>query len=802
MSELPEIPGFTVHHEIGRGGMAVVYLATQNSLDRQVAIKVMSPLLASDPSFSERFLHEARTAGRLQHPGIVSVYDTGIQDHTHFIVIEHIPGGDLGSRLKAGSLSPSQALDITRQLAAALDYAHNKNFVHRDVKPDNILFRESGSAVLTDFGIAKAMGGDTTGLTAAGLAIGTPRYMSPEQARGHPVDGRSDLYSLGVVFHQMLTGKLPYDAPDSFAVGLMHITEPIPDLPEKLSKYQPLLNRLMAKSPDDRYQTGREVLESVTTLLQPETRIASARKTSTARSHQAEPPRHRFSTQPLQKTTGETREIPAEATVVVSRLQRGRWPWLVIAGGLGVVLVLFAWLLTKPAPMPEQAEVEIAQVEAVPIESPIEEIASQITGPDSADASDPDTEGASMEPESAVTMLRNEPATSAAEVVEDSHTEFTQPAGSEQRQDSETEIAHQTGPSPTEPATMESDPGEFLSANDPIDPPARERGPVETESAIEIDLQELVTEIQTELRRLGRNIGIDGVPGPNTRRHLEAFQRATDRATTGQPTAEILAALKATSNWPERVAGDSFRDCPVCPEMLVIPAGEFTMGSPAGEADRDSNEGPQRSVTVAAFALAATTVTFDQWEACRTDGGCRYRPRDQGWGRGQRPVINVSYNDADQYLAWLRDKTGLAWRLPSEAEWEYAARAGTSTPFYTGRCLDSSQANVDGTRPPAGCAASQYRPQTLPVASFEPNAWGLYDMHGNVWEWTADCWNEDYRGASTQGSAWMDGNCDRAVIRGGSWYGVSAHARSANRNSLTRDSRLNLVGFRPARDLR
>jgi serine/threonine-protein kinase PpkA len=799
MSDLPEIPGFTVHHEIGRGGMAVVYLATQNSLDRQVAVKVMSPLLASDPSFSERFLHEARTAGRLQHPGIVSVYDTGIHGHTHFIVIEHIPGGDLGSRLKAGSLSPSNALDITRQLAAALDYAHNKNFVHRDVKPDNILFRESDSAVLTDFGIAKAMGGDTTGLTAAGLAIGTPRYMSPEQARGHPVDGRSDLYSLGVVFHQMLTGKLPYDAPDSFAVGLMHITEPIPDLPSNLSKYQPLLNRLMAKSPDDRYQTGREVLESVATLLRPESRIDSTRKTSTARNRQAEPPRHRFSTQPMQKSTGETRQIPAKATVVVSRLQRRWWPGLVVAGGLGIALVVLAWLLTKPAPMPEQAEA--THVESVPIESPVEETAPRITGPELAEASNPDTEAAAMEPESAMTMLRDEPATSADEVVEDRRIEFTQPAASEHRHDSETETVHQAGPSTTAAAATESDPGEVLAATDRSDPPAREREPVETEPAREADRQELVTDIQTELRRLGRNIGIDGVPGPNTRRHLEAFQRTTDRAVTGQPTSEILAALQATSIWPERIAGDSFRDCPVCPEMLVIPAGEFTMGSPAGEADRDSNEGPQRAVTVAAFALASTTVTFDQWEACRTDGGCRYRPRDQGWGRGQRPVINVSYNDAEQYLHWLRGKTGLAWRLPSEAEWEYAARAGTSTPFHTGRCLDSSQANVDGTRPPVGCAASEYRPQTLPVANFEPNTWGLYDMHGNVWEWTADCWNEDYRGASTQGSARMDGNCDRAVIRGGSWYGVSAHARSANRNSLTRDSRLNLVGFRPARDL-
>ncbi len=269
MNDRPDIPGYELRRELGHGGMATVYLAHQQSLDREVAIKVMAAALNADREFSARFLAEARTAARLSHPGIVGVHDMGVAGHHHYIAMEYIAGGDLKDRLRQGAIEPSEAASLLRQIASALAYAHEEGFVHRDVKPENILFRKNGHPVLSDFGIARAIGSGTR-MTATGLSIGTPHYMSPEQARGQAVDGRSDLYALGVAFFEMLTGQVPFDAQDSFAVGLQHINDPVPQLPVALASYQPLIDHLLAKDPADRYQTGAELIEDLDHMEQGE----------------------------------------------------------------------------------------------------------------------------------------------------------------------------------------------------------------------------------------------------------------------------------------------------------------------------------------------------------------------------------------------------------------------------------------------------------------------------------------------------------------------------------------------------
>ncbi|TVQ28517.1 MAG: formylglycine-generating enzyme family protein [Wenzhouxiangella sp.] len=245
----------------------------------------------------------------------------------------------------------------------------------------------------------------------------------------------------------------------------------------------------------------------------------------------------------------------------------------------------------------------------------------------------------------------------------------------------------------------------------------------------------------------------------------------------------------------------TFQDCPDCPTMVMIPAGAFIQGSPESEPQRRDSEGPLRRIQVQSFAMGQTAVTFDQWDACVADGGCSHNPGDRGWGRGDRPVIRVSWNDAQQYVAWLSNKTGHHYRLPSESEWEYAARAGTLGRFNTGDCITTDQANFRGPEPATGCPTGIDRQQTLPVASFAPNAFGLYDTHGNVWEWAQDCWNPSYSGAPTNGSAWMTGNCDRAVARGGSWSINGLDVRSATRHFRPRDHRNASVGFRVARSV-
>jgi len=256
-----EIPGYRILRQLGRGGMATVYLALQESVQREVALKVMSPTLLADPDFGERFLREARIAAKLHHRHVVGIHDVGRNGDYNYIAMEYLGGGPVLAR-DAGPRPVRFALRVAREVGTALHYAHAKGFVHRDVKPDNILLREDGSSALTDFGIARA-NDSTTRMTRTGAVIGTPHYMSPEQARGRPIDGRADLYSLGIVLYELLVGRVPYHADDSLAVGIMHITQPVPILPEPLTPLQPLLNRLLAKQPDERFQNGQQLADAI-----------------------------------------------------------------------------------------------------------------------------------------------------------------------------------------------------------------------------------------------------------------------------------------------------------------------------------------------------------------------------------------------------------------------------------------------------------------------------------------------------------------------------------------------------------
>jgi formylglycine-generating enzyme required for sulfatase activity len=230
------------------------------------------------------------------------------------------------------------------------------------------------------------------------------------------------------------------------------------------------------------------------------------------------------------------------------------------------------------------------------------------------------------------------------------------------------------------------------------------------------------------------------------------------------------------------------------------------MGSPASEKDRRDNEGPQHVVTLArAFAVGRFAVTFDEWDACVAGGGCNgYRPLDGLYGggvRGRRPVINVSWNDAKAYVAWLSRQTGKTYRLLSEAEREYVTRAGTTTPFWWGSSITPQQANYDGTYAYNGGATGAYRKQSLPVDSFIPSPWGLYQVHGNVNEWVEDCYHDSYSGAPADGSAWTAGDCSDRILRGGDWSNLPDSLRSADRYHLTPDKRYVQVGFRVARTL-
>ena len=248
---------------------------------------------------------------------------------------------------------------------------------------------------------------------------------------------------------------------------------------------------------------------------------------------------------------------------------------------------------------------------------------------------------------------------------------------------------------------------------------------------------------------------------------------------------------------------DTFQECKNCPEMIVVPAGSFSMGSPATEPEHNPSEGPQHTVTIARpFAVGKFALSFDEWDACIADGGCNaYKPDDYGWGRGHQPVIDVSSADAEAYVAWLSKKTGKHYRLLSEAEYEYVARAGTKTPFWWGSSISTGQANYDGSYTYDNGAESEYRARTLPVDSFLPNPWGLYQVSGNVYELTQDCYHDDYEGAPTDGSAWTAETCSERSVRGGSWSSLPGNLRSGSRGRVSATHRSNGLGFRVARTL-
>jgi len=335
------IPGYRIIKPIGEGGMASVFLATQLSLDREVALKVMSPMLASNSEFASPFLLEGKITAKLQHPNLVTVYDIGTHNGVYYLAAEYIPAGTLKERINEGGLLVAEILDIASDIALGLDFAHQKGFVHRDVKPGNVLFRNDGRVVLADFGIAKAMDGSNSS-TVAGASIGTPDYMSPEQARGEPVDGRSDLYRLGTVLYEMLVGHPPYQASDPFTVALMHVTQPVPELPEEFAWLQPLIAGLMAKQPAERYNTGAAFVDAVHKLLGSAPEAAKLQQSST------------------RKAGGGNRIAGSSATQQRTRVsmsqksERPAWLWPAV-GGAALAIVVTGWLWVANGKKPEVA---------------------------------------------------------------------------------------------------------------------------------------------------------------------------------------------------------------------------------------------------------------------------------------------------------------------------------------------------------------------------------------------------------------------------------------------------------------
>ena len=271
-----KIPGYRIVKPLAEGGMASVYLAVQESLGRSVVLKLLKKF--DDVFQSARFVSEGRILASLNHRNIITIHDIGVIGERHYISMEYLEGGDLELRVIEG-MSADAALELVETIGNCLDFLHRKNIIHRDIKPANILFHSDGTPVLTDFGVAKQQEDDSK-LTRDGTTLGSPYYISPEQAECKPVDGRSDIYSLGIILYEMLVGKKPYTGDSDIQIIISHISDPVPSLPPELSGYQELIDRMIAKSPDERFSTAAEMVAYIREIRQPWPQAAAGGKVS------------------------------------------------------------------------------------------------------------------------------------------------------------------------------------------------------------------------------------------------------------------------------------------------------------------------------------------------------------------------------------------------------------------------------------------------------------------------------------------------------------------------------------------
>ena len=815
---------------LGRGGMADVYRAEDERLGREVALKAVPPEFARDPERVERFEREVRAAARLTHPNIVTVYEFGQRAGQHFYTMALMPGGDLKARIRAhpDGMPPEEARAVAAAMARALDYAHRQGFVHRDVKPENILFAEDGVAQLTDFGIARAMSSGTR-MTATGMSIGSPHYMSPEQARGKEVDGRSDLYSLGVVLYEMLTGRVPFDAADTLAVAYAHVNDPVPELPPAQQEWQPVVDRLLAKSPDDRFGSAGELAEGLASdgvPRAPATRVMPTGRDLSSPARPQEPAtRLADAPNPQRKTLVAVAGGALLALAVVgigyvalrdgaredSRTSNGGGGNAVMQTALAPETVLGGGALLVVETTPPGAEVLVdgvlvgetllerfdirAGVREVTLRHPYYETES-VAGRNFEDGVVLRVERVLTRGTGRLTVTAT-PSDAWIELDGQRVTERTPvtlddvPAGM---------VRLRVGAPKHQVLELEVEvPKDGLARLE------RRLSPI-PHGSLTLDLEPsdaTVTLPDTEFQY---------EPGLSLPEGVHRVIVRRDGYRDGERTVEIEGetwvriALETT-----KVPGDVFRDDLATggegPDMVVIPRGRFRMGCLNGRCDSD--EVPVRDVRIGySFAMSKYEVTFAHWEACVADGGCEdYRPDDRGWGRGNHPVINVSWNDAQSYAAWLSRETEETYRLPSEAEWEYAARAGTVTVYYFGNntsdlCQWGNGADLTAEEPGSGvfnCRDGHV--YTAPVGSFGTNGFGLHDMHGNVEEWVEDCGNTSYEEAPSAGDAWLLGNCEERVRRGGSWWGLGRNLRASSRVRDYAESRNQYTGFRVVRTL-
>jgi formylglycine-generating enzyme required for sulfatase activity/serine/threonine protein kinase len=758
--------GRLAHYEIlevvGRGAFGTVLRAFDEKLQRVVAIKVLAPEMASTSPARKRFLREARTSAAIRHENVVGIHAVE-DDPIPYLVMEYIPGKTLQQRLdEHGPLDLTDVLTLGKQIADGLAAAHGEELIHRDIKPGNILL-EGGMderVKITDFGLARTA--DDASMTQSGMIAGTPQYMAPEQAQGHKLDQRADLFSLGSVLYQMLTGRPPFRAPNTVAV-LRRVVDDVPRpmqeiIPEIPTWMSDLVSHLHAKHPDERYQTAKEISDLLAQCLED---LKAGREPKIP--------------DPL-RAGGESTEITAvvgSESIGPRRESRRLSPLVKVA--TTVVILLGVLGITEATGVTKLASTIIRLTTT--------------TGTLVIETDDPrlkvSVDGDNVRIHgSGLGELTLKPGQSKVAALKDGKP-VKQELVSIERND-RTVVLMTLEPTSTslagtrsdsQPSTLNSQPTGWNAW--PADAPPPAIAPFDAEQA---------------------------------EKHQEAWAKYL-----GVPVEK------------EIVLGQDKAGKDVKLTMVLIPPGEFMMGSTDEEQlravrRRDAHlygeiysEAPQHRVRITRpFWLGRHEITIAEFrQFVESERYVTEAERDPeggtGFPRGKRvqsprfvwsgdlefaqsedsPVVSISWNDAAAFCKWLsRTQGDLTCSLPSEARWEYACRAGTTTDWYAG----NSMADVQEY----GWFSGNSELKTHPVGQLRPNGFGLYDMHGNVWEWCGDWYGTSYYETSPINDPTGPLASDSRVRRGGSWFNGVEPARSAKRLSRDPNYRDTTTGFRVA----
>ena len=791
----------------------------------------------------DRFMAEARALSALRHPNLLR-FDGTLSDHgTAFALHAAEEGQSITNFVKSSKQPPPQEeIDASvKQLISALELLHSKGLIHANLTPDTILLRPD--PLLVRFGAARSF--LAARMRKVNLAV-TPGYSAPEL---HFPDEKAhgplcDIFSLAAVLYYLVTGRHPINV---IARGLGHTMPPAAAMTSQKyrTEFLEAIDRGLELEPEQRPRTmkafGEMLLgipvkkapESTQPVLQSAANLADGAQIHAPPSAVAPKGKSPPAAKPVPNSSastphGETddEDDDLEETRDFGSSWRGLGIGRLLILALVLVLLISAGLWMLEGQFRKQPE-QSARLE------PGKDATSQSVERDSSASQEQpsqtdDNDRVAAKPAGQIPASAEQPESNArTAAVPEPGSEMSPPEAPANQLPSAEDVAPPSRKAAIEKSQVqgrkteasEKGSAEATATRRPPENAAREPAQPSTEPTGEAAIQkpeaknteaEVSQTIRSEapskrppgvaeaepappLRNRTREAAIEKPQAKKTDTTSLAPSRPTENPAPEKAPRQVAKADATPPPLPEASAlspaGFKFKDCDFCPPLVVVPTGEFTMGS-----SDHPHEKPTHKVKItSAFAIGQYEVTYEEWDRCVDAGACRYRPDHQGSPKD--PIGNLSWDDANTYLKWMSEKTGQIYRLPSEAEWEYAARAGTGKRFWWGDEPGSGKANCTDCG-----SASNGQPSA--VGSYKPNSFGLYDTAGNMAEWVQDCWNESYQGAPVDGSAWMKGNCSLRGLRGGSFGNKSSFIRSSSRFRYDSDVRYEANGFRVLRELR